>query len=263
MSKRKPAGFRPGRTRAYLVPALLWLGILAAAWISVSKLSGDRPSADQVTTPATSDQQQGQARNTPSSASAGNGLDTTAQQPASRLQAPPPDKQGQATSQTRTNPATADTNDTQSRHESAPAQTSPAPDQHAENGPGNPARSATSGSSTTSTTSTHVARAQLTSGIKNHEPIDHITGVFHSKHEHVRRLYYFTEFTGLGGETVTHRWWHDGRLMAKVTLRIGDNSWRTYSVKKLLPRMAGAWRVVATDSQGHTLSSEHFVYKTP
>lgn len=261
MSKRKPASSHLGPIRAYLAPVLLWLSILAVAWVSVSELTGDRPSADQGASPATPDRQQHHEQRPSSS--------TTAQRPVSRLQISPPAKQDKSTSQTDTassaapqqqaTSSTADANNKQSRHETAAAQTGDAADQHAETGTRTPARS----TSARSTASAHVARAQLTSGVKHKEPIDRITGVFHSKHKPLRRLYYFTEITGLSGETVTHRWWHDGRLMAKVTFRIGSNSWRAYSVKKLIPRMSGSWRVVATDSQGHTLSSARFIYATP
>jgi hypothetical protein len=87
--------------------------------------------------------------------------------------------------------------------------------------------------------------------------------VFHSQNKSLRHIYYFTQITGLSGATVTHRWYHNGHLMAKVTFHIGSNSWRTYSVKRLTLGMTGPWRVVATDNHGHTLSSAHFVYKTP
>ncbi|MDA3920876.1 MAG: DUF2914 domain-containing protein [Salinisphaera sp.] len=111
--------------------------------------------------------------------------------------------------------------------------------------------------------SSHVARAQLTSGIKDMEPVDRVTDVFHSNHKSLRHLYYFTDLVGLRGETVTHSWWHEGRRIARVTSHVRSNSWRMSSSKKLIPSMAGPWRVVATDSQGNTLSVARFVYQVP
>lgn len=108
-----------------------------------------------------------------------------------------------------------------------------------------------------------MARAQLTTGIKHKEPVDRVSGVVHSHDEPRRYLYYFTQIKGLSGATVTHYWWHEGELMSKVKLRIGGDIWRTYSAQRLTSDMTGSWRVVVTDSQGHTLSTAHFVYATP
>ncbi|HET7315567.1 DUF2914 domain-containing protein [Salinisphaera sp.] len=269
MSKRKPRSSRSGFIRAYFVPALLWLGILVVAWVSVSELSVDRPATDQGQKPATSDPQQRHepGSSPPKPAGHDNDREAIAQRPAPQSQISASAKQDKSTPQTDTTSSVAprqkraagpvaesDANDTQPRHEPATARTSDAQ---------NPAQPSGSGPSASPESSGHVARAQLTTGIENKEPVDRITGAFHSRHQPRRYLYYFTEVKGLSGETVTHRWWHEGLLMSKVTLPIGSNSWRTYSAQKLTPSMTGAWQVVATDSQGHILSSTRFVYETP
>lgn len=114
-----------------------------------------------------------------------------------------------------------------------------------------------------SISSPHVARAQFTTGIDGREPVDQVESVFHTEGKSLRRLYYFTEITGLSGGTVTHRWEHEGKVMAEVPFAIGSDSWRVYSSKALTPSMEGPWRVVVTDAEGNTLKADGFLYKGP
>jgi len=37
--------------------------------------------------------------------------------------------------------------------------------------------------------------------------------------------------------------------MARVSLAVGSNDWRTYSSKRFLPQWAGEWKVVVLDAQ--------------
>jgi hypothetical protein len=116
----------------------------------------------------------------------------------------------------------------------------------------------------TTVSSSHVTRAQFTSGITAHEPVDRLQGVFHSQNQPLRHLYYFTDLSGLGGDTVTYHWRYDGRAIANVTFTVGSNSWRAYSSKRLTSAMAGRWTVVVTDdSKNQTLATASIVYKVP
>ncbi|MBA2410816.1 MAG: DUF2914 domain-containing protein [Gammaproteobacteria bacterium] len=112
----------------------------------------------------------------------------------------------------------------------------------------------------TSASSNHVARAQFTTRIEAREPVDHIGAVFPSNGTPVRTLLYFTEITGLNGETVTHRWEHEGQVIAEVSFDIGSDRWRIYSSKNLSQAMQGDWRVVVTDSNGEIIKIDSFVY---
>lgn len=105
-------------------------------------------------------------------------------------------------------------------------------------------------------------RAQLTTGIQGREPIDQAGPVIRFK-EGSKRLYYFTEVKGMQGQTLVHRWEYEGKVIARVPLRIGGNQWRTYSSKNLAPAMAGRWQVVVTDAKGKTLHRDGFVYQDP
>jgi hypothetical protein len=62
------------------------------------------------------------------------------------------------------------------------------------------------------------------------------------------------------GETITHRWEHEGRVVTKVPFRIESNSWRVYSRKQLTPATKGNWLVVVTDSKGEVIRRDSFKY---
>lgn len=108
-----------------------------------------------------------------------------------------------------------------------------------------------------------VARAQFTTGIEQQEPVDQVGPIILAKDNEIKQLYYFTEIKGMRGETIIHRWEHEGKIIAKVHLQIGSNQWRTYSRKNLTPAMAGNWQVVVTNSQGNPIHTDRFVYVKP
>jgi hypothetical protein len=111
--------------------------------------------------------------------------------------------------------------------------------------------------------SPYVARAQFTTGIRGLEPIDRVESVFPMPGKLLRTLYYFTEITNMGGDTVTHRWQHEGTVMAEVTLAIGSDRWRTWSSKDLVPSMEGRWRVAVIDMKGNIIKTDSFLYQSP
>jgi hypothetical protein len=113
------------------------------------------------------------------------------------------------------------------------------------------------------TPSANVARAQFTTGIEDREPVDRVESVFSAGGEAVRTLYYFTQITGMSGETVTHRWEYEGAVIGEITFDIGSDSWRTWSSKDLTLAMQGPWRVVVTDAQGNVLTTDSFSYQGP
>ena len=109
----------------------------------------------------------------------------------------------------------------------------------------------------------NILRAQLTTGVEQHEPVDQLGKVIPVNKRGVKRLYYFTEVINMYGRTIIHRWEYEGRVIAKVPLSIDSYQWRTYSSKALTPAMIGRWQVVVTDEQGKPLHTDNFVYKEP
>ena len=109
--------------------------------------------------------------------------------------------------------------------------------------------------------SSNVARAQFTTGIKAREPIDRIESVVYAEGPQLKRLFYFTELLDLKGETIIHRWEHEGELVAEVKFKVRGNRWRVYSSKYLQPQMTGQWRVIVVNSKGESLAAADFMFE--
>ncbi len=60
-------------------------------------------------------------------------------------------------------------------------------------------------------------------------------------------------------EMVTHAWYHEGKTMARVELKVGSADWRTWSSKRILPAWTGNWEVKVLDVNGVVLASAGFV----
>ena len=73
-----------------------------------------------------------------------------------------------------------------------------------------------------------------------------------------RELYFFTEIVDLKGSSVTHRWKHDGKIVASRNFRLDSQSYRVYSNQRMQPTEKGAWQVEVLDSNGKTLSVADF-----
>ncbi len=113
-----------------------------------------------------------------------------------------------------------------------------------------------SSESATSATSEHVARAVFTSGVQDREPTDALANLSNDKNQ----IYFFSELRGLGGQTVTHRWEYQGKVMSEVKFNVGGPRWRVWSNKTLLPQLTGEWRVSVVDGEGNSLATASFNY---
>ncbi len=104
-----------------------------------------------------------------------------------------------------------------------------------------------------------VARSQLTSAMRGREPVDQLASRVKIGKAGSRTLFYFTELKGLTGETIFHRWEHDGRTMVTLRFNVGSDRWRGYSSKTIPATQTGAWRVVVANAEGDVLASSQFV----
>ena len=102
-----------------------------------------------------------------------------------------------------------------------------------------------------------VNRAILTAAITDREPVDNLND--QSVSPELTKIYFFTEIINKAGESVTHRWFHNGRLVAEVKLNIGANRWRTYSSKNLVKGHKGTWQVEVVDQKNRLLATQAFV----
>jgi hypothetical protein len=58
------------------------------------------------------------------------------------------------------------------------------------------------------------------------------------------KLYCYTKLSGgKEGDTIVHKWSHDGKVVSEITLKVNGSSWRTFSSKTLGENPAGAWTV--------------------
>lgn len=142
--------------------------------------------------------------------------------------------------------------------EPQPAVTKPAPEPEA------PAETAahppaTEASSEPSAFDARVVRTQLTSGVKDREPVDRLPSPIVVSDGRIDRIMFFSEVRDLAGRTLSHRWERGGRTMADVPFAIGGNTWRMHSSKRVTPAMTGSWRVVVVDTDGAELASVPFV----
>jgi len=102
-----------------------------------------------------------------------------------------------------------------------------------------------------------VARGTFATAIDEREPVDSITSLGSDRN----RVYYFSEFVGISGRELTHRWEYRGEVMAEVPIAIGAPRWRTWSSKNLDASQLGEWTVSVVDESGEVVRSDRFVYE--
>ncbi len=102
----------------------------------------------------------------------------------------------------------------------------------------------------------YVERSAITTHVIDREPQDEVREL---SNDHTQ-VFYFSDLRDLAGETVTHRWEFDGRVVADVPFSIKGQRWRVYSRKDLRPTQLGGWAVSVIDDSGSVLRTETFEY---
>ncbi|MBW2232294.1 MAG: DUF2914 domain-containing protein [Deltaproteobacteria bacterium] len=105
-------------------------------------------------------------------------------------------------------------------------------------------------------TRAHIARAMVTTGVVDREPVDQV----HSLMNDNSMVFFFTELMGMQGQTVTHRWAFNGQVMGEVPFEVGGPRWRVWSTKNLESIWVGTWTVSVVDENGKVLQTEDFDY---
>lgn len=103
-----------------------------------------------------------------------------------------------------------------------------------------------------------VARAIITSGISEREPVDELTSIGGD----MPLVYLFTDLRGMQGERVTHRWEHDGQVVSEVGFDVKGQRWRVWSSKTIPAGTTGAWKVHVVNSAGEVLTTREFTCGT-
>lgn len=104
-----------------------------------------------------------------------------------------------------------------------------------------------------------VARGQFTTAIVDREPADQVSSVASD----VGTVYFFTELRDFDGQTVVHRWSHDGEVMAEVTFDVGGPRWRVWSSKNLVADWTGNWKVDVVAADGSVVASQSLMVTAP
>ena len=99
-----------------------------------------------------------------------------------------------------------------------------------------------------------VARAVVTHGVEDREPIDEIRSISNDQ----AMVYFFTELQNLQQTNVIHRWRHEGKAMGDVAFHVGGSRWRVWSTKNLEPNWTGSWSVEVVDAEGSVLDKREF-----
>ena len=105
-------------------------------------------------------------------------------------------------------------------------------------------------------TDSHIARATVTTGVIDREPVDEVKTLMNDS----SMVYFFTELTGMKGDSVTHRWTFNGQVMGEVPFEVRGPRWRVWSSKNLDSIWLGKWKVSVVDEGGNVLQTKEFHY---
>ena len=112
------------------------------------------------------------------------------------------------------------------------------------------------GSASGSPQSGSVANATFTSNVASGAPVDFRDTFFTG----TSVVYYYSELLGLAGQTVTHRWALEGKVMQEVPIKVASNRHPAYSKMELKPQWTGNWTVTVADAKGQVIDRRNFAY---
>jgi len=101
-----------------------------------------------------------------------------------------------------------------------------------------------------------VARAIVTTAVENREPIDRVLIL----ENNFSKIFFFSDLRHMQGETITHRWEYEGKVVMRKTFDVKGPRWRVFSLKEMEPDMLGHWTVVITDKNDCPLKAVIFQY---
>ena len=104
-----------------------------------------------------------------------------------------------------------------------------------------------------------VANATFTSDIADGAPVD-FREAFDTR---TRIVYYYAELLDLHGQTVTHRWKREGKVMQEVPIRVQRQRQPAWSKSVMQPEWTGAWTVEVVNGRGEVIEVDNFAYNAP
>ena len=104
-----------------------------------------------------------------------------------------------------------------------------------------------------------VVRSIFTTAIQDREPIDKLDDTAGK----TNNLFYFTELRDMSGQTATHRWEHEGKVVSEVKFNVRGPRWRVWSSKAYTPGWEGEWKVSVLNGAGEIISEDIVKYTAP
>lgn len=104
-----------------------------------------------------------------------------------------------------------------------------------------------------------VENATFTSGIDNGAPVD-----FRQEFDaNTTVIYFYTEVVGLPGQTVTHRWKREGKVVREVAFPVKSARQAIWSTSQMQPEWTGNWTVEVVNERGEVIGEQSFSYSPP
>ncbi len=98
-------------------------------------------------------------------------------------------------------------------------------------------------------------RVVACTGVVGREP----TGAASTFPADVGHLWCFCEIRHAGaGMDLTHLWTLNGKVVARIPLKVSGARWRTWSEKRILAAKTGRWKVAVLDASGKELGAVEF-----
>ena len=101
-----------------------------------------------------------------------------------------------------------------------------------------------------------VSNATFTSGMSDGAPVDYRQEFFLD----TSVVYFYGELLGLQGQTMTHRWSLEGRMMQEVPIAVTSGRQSAWSKSVMQPEWTGNWAVDVVDQSGRVLGRSNFAY---
>jgi len=76
-------------------------------------------------------------------------------------------------------------------------------------------------------------------------------------------VYYYAEILGLGGQTVTHRWTLEGKIMQAVPIAVKRARQAVWSKSAMRPEWTGDWTVEIVNARGEVIETDNFAFNPP
>jgi len=104
-----------------------------------------------------------------------------------------------------------------------------------------------------------VAEAVFTTAMVGDQPSDFRSDIENS----VAKVYFYTVLEGMTGQTVSHRWKHEGKVMAVAEIDVKSDPDRVWSSNEMKPEWTGSWAVEVVDGSGQVIDTHSFAFVAP